>query len=152
VLYAADMQFRGQTHLIRVGLPRADITVDDLRRLFEAAYWARFQVSLPEIKPVLVNLLTSVIGVRRPFPMAALFEAGARASDLAAAVTAERAVYAAGRWHQARVFDRVKLPLGAVIRGPAIVQQIDATSVIEPGATARVDDLGNLRIGVGAAP
>jgi len=152
VLHAADMQFRGQTHLIRVELPRADVSRDALRQLFEAAYYARFQVSLPEIKSVLVNHATSVIGVRRPFPIAALFEAAARAPDVAGAVINERALYAAGRWHAAQVFDRVKLPLGARIRGPAIVQQIDATTVIEPGASARVDEAGNLRITVGALP
>ena len=47
--------------------------------------------------------------------------------------------------------ERVKLPIGARISGPAIVQQIDATTVIEPGATATVDAIGNLRIAVGGA-
>ena len=38
----------------------------------------------------------------------------------------------------------------ARLKGPAIVQQIDATTVIEPGATALVDAIGNLRITVAA--
>ena len=52
VLHGADMQFRGQTHLIRVTLPRAGVSRDEMQALFEAAYFARFQVRLPEIKAV----------------------------------------------------------------------------------------------------
>ena len=68
VLHGADMQFRGQTHLIRVAFPRADVSREEMQALFEAAYFARFQVRLPEIRAVLVNLVTSVIGRRRAFP------------------------------------------------------------------------------------
>jgi N-methylhydantoinase A len=151
VLYAADMQFRGQTHLIRVQLPSAEVERAELQRRFEAAYFARFQVRLPEIEPVLVNLMTSVIGRRRPFPVASLLAEGARAATLEGASIGKRAIYAGGRWQSGSVFDRLKLPVGATFTGPAIVQQIDATTVVEPGASARVDRIGNLRISVGAA-
>ena len=149
VLHGADMQFRGQTHLIRVALPRADVTREEMQALFEAAYFNRFQVRLPEIKAVLVNLVTSVIGRRRRFPMAALIDAGQRATKVEGAIIAERRLFARGGWQTAPVFDRVKLPAGARIAGPAIVQQIDATTLIEPGSAALVDEIGNLRIAVG---
>jgi len=149
VLHGVDMQFRGQTHLIRVALPRADVTREEMQALFEAAYFHRFQVRLPEIKAVLVNLVTSVIGRRRRFPMAALIDAGQRATKVEGAIIAERKLFARGGWQTAPVFDRVKLPAGARIAGPAIVQQIDATTLIEPGSAALVDEIGNLRIAVG---
>ena len=152
VLHGADMQFRGQTHLIRVAFPRADVEREEIQSLFEAAYDARFQVRLPEIKAVLVNLVTSVIGRRRAFPIASLIDAAGRAARLQDAVIGERQLFAAGRWQAAQVFDRVKLPTGARLTGPAIMQQIDATTVVEPGAVATVDAVGNLRIAVGAAP
>ncbi len=50
VTYGADMQFRGQTHLIRVALPSPEIDRATLQELFEAAYFRRFQVRLPEIR------------------------------------------------------------------------------------------------------
>jgi N-methylhydantoinase A len=152
VLHAADMQFRGQTHLIRVALPGADVPRETVQALFEAAYHARFQVQLPEIKAVLVNLVTSVIGRRRAFPMASLIDAGGRATRLVDAVGGERQLFADGRWQTAQVFDRTRLPIDARITGPAIVQQIDATTVIEPGAVATVDGIGNLRIAVAGGP
>ncbi|KMO14898.1 hydantoinase/oxoprolinase family protein [Methylobacterium indicum] len=147
VTFGADMQFRGQTHLIRVALPSPDIDRATLQELFEAAYFRRFQVRLPEIRAVVVNLVTSVIGRRRPFPLAALIDEAGR-TDLAGARLGTRPVYAGGAWHEAAIYSREALPLGAEIAGPAVIQQIDATTVIEPGATARVDAIGNLRIRV----
>ncbi|AWN52650.1 hydantoinase/oxoprolinase family protein [Methylobacterium sp. 17Sr1-1] len=145
VTYGADMQFRGQTHLIRVALPSPGIDRATLQELFEAAYFRRFQVRLPEIRAVVVNLVTSVIGRRKPFPLAALIDEAGR-SDLAGARLGTRPVYAGGAWHEAAIYSREALPLGAEISGPAVIQQLDATTVVEPGAVARVDAIGNLRI------
>jgi N-methylhydantoinase A len=152
VLHGADMQFRGQTHLIRVALPSAEVSREAVQELFEAAYHARFQVRLPEIKAVLVNLTTSVIGRRPAFPIACLLGSGARVGRVEDAVIGERQLFADGRWQTAQVFDRTRLPTGARLLGPAIVQQLDATTLIEPGAAATVDALGNLSIVVGRAP
>ncbi|ACA16445.1 5-oxoprolinase (ATP-hydrolyzing) [Methylobacterium sp. 4-46] len=145
VTYGADMQFRGQTHLIRVALPRPDLGRAALQELFEAAYFRRFQVRLPEIRAVLVNLVTSVIGRRRAFPLGSLLDPAAR-TDLAGARLGTRPLHAEGRWHEAAIYARERLPEGARIAGPAVIQQVDATTVIEPGAHATVDAIGNLRI------
>jgi N-methylhydantoinase A len=56
-----------------------------------------------------------------------------------------------GGWLDTPIFDRASLGRGATLAGPAIVEQPDTTVVIDPGATAIVDDLGNLVISVGAA-
>jgi N-methylhydantoinase A len=146
VLYFADMQFRGQTHLIRIALPRPDIAREELQALFEEAYFNRFQVRLPEIRAVLVNLATSVIGRRRTLPLATL------AGPAPAPGESERGIYAEGGWHGARVLARESLRPGDHIDGPAVIHQLDATTVIEPGAVATVDPVGNLRIKVGAVP
>jgi N-methylhydantoinase A len=44
------------------------------------------------------------------------------------------------------VFDRARLPIGARLAGPAIVEQPDTTTVIPPGYAASVEASGNLRI------
>jgi N-methylhydantoinase A len=152
VLHGADMQFRGQTHLIRVALPGAEVSREEIQALFDAAYFNRFQVRLPEIKAVLVNLVTSVIGKRRSFPMGSLIDAANRSADIRGAEIAKRQLYADGRWQTARVLDRLKLPVGARIQGPSVIQQVDATTVIEPGTVATVDAIGNLRIRMAASP
>ena len=149
--FGADMQFRGQTHLIRVALPSASPSREEIQQLFETAYFNRFQVRLPEIKAVLVNLVTSVVGKRRTFPVSALLDESARAKTVGEAMIGERKLYAGGAWHTAAILDRGRLPLGATVAGPAVIQQIDATTVVEPGASAHVDKVGNLRITVGRA-
>jgi N-methylhydantoinase A len=146
VLHSAEMQFRGQTHLIRVALPKADMALADIQKAFEAAYFARFRVELPEIRAVLVNLLTTVIGRRPSFPLSALLDPEARKDGVEAARIGTRALYAGGAWHQATVWQREGLPEGATLAGPAIIQQADATTVLEPGSRAIVDAIGNLRI------
>jgi N-methylhydantoinase A len=146
VLHNAEMQFRGQTHLIRVALPGTDVSREEMQALFEAAYFKRFQVRLPEIRAVLVNLVTSVIGRRRPFPLGALLDHAKRNASVAEARLGTRPLYADGAWHEAAVYAREALPADARIAGPAVVQQFDATTVIEPGAVATVDAIGNLRI------
>jgi N-methylhydantoinase A len=45
------------------------------------------------------------------------------------------------------IYDRARLPVGARIDGPAIVEQTDTTTVIPPGYSATVDTSSNLRIG-----
>jgi N-methylhydantoinase A len=148
-LHFADMQFRGQTHLIRVALPHyREITHEEIQDRFEAAYFARFQVRLPEIRAVLVNLNTSVIGRRRTFPLASLMNREAQGAKPADAVISERRIYADGAWHMANIYDRERLAPGMTVIGPAVIQQLDATTVVEPGAAATVDDIGNLRIRV----
>ncbi len=146
ILYGADMQFRGQTHLIRVALPGPDITREAMQALFEDAYHKRFQVRLPEIRAVVVNLVTSVIGRRRAFPLSSLLDPAARAGTVEDSRLGSRPLYADGRWQEAAVYAREALPFRSRIEGPAVVQQVDATTVIEPGAVATVDDIGNLRI------
>ena len=54
--------------------------------------------------------------------------------------------YFEGEWHDAVIFDREKLGVGAVIPGPAIVQEMDSTTLILPGHAATVDEVGNLLI------
>ena len=62
---------------------------------------------------------------------------------------AEREMFADDRWQRIEVYERSALPAQARIEGPAIIQQMDATTVLEPGACATLDGLGNLRITVG---
>jgi N-methylhydantoinase A len=76
--YSADMQFVGQTHLLRVPLPDASPTRDQLQRLFEAAYNARFKVDLPEIRASVMNLNVSVTGRRAELDLSRLIDPSGR--------------------------------------------------------------------------
>ena len=144
---SADMQFQGQSHILSVGVDGADIGVAGLHKAFAAAYFRRFGIELPEIPPVLVNLHTAVIGVRPEISLGAL-AATDRAPTLAAARLGSRRVWFSDGWHDTPVYAREKLPLDATLHGPAILEQLDCTTVVEPGDTVRQDRLGNLLISV----
>ncbi|MCV0395249.1 MAG: hydantoinase/oxoprolinase family protein [Rhizobiaceae bacterium] len=151
VVHSADMQFVGQTHLITIPLPDAEIRREKLQALFEEAYFARFKVRLPEVHANLVNLNTSVIGVRDEVDLSTLIEPAGRAANLAGSLVETRPVWFDGEWIDTPVHAREKLPLEAAFEGPAILEQLDATTVIEPGCSVRQDGDGNLIVGVGQA-
>ncbi len=63
-----------------------------------------------------------------------------------AAPRAHRRIRHAGRDHDAAVYDRASLGEGALIAGPAIVEQLDTTTFILPGWCARADRIGTLHL------
>ncbi len=149
-VHTADMQFIGQTHLINVALPSPEVSREELQRLFEKAYFARFRVELPEIRAMLVNLNTSVIGTRSALDLSTLIDPAGRAETLADALVETRPVwFEAGGFQDTPVYSREKLPLEAEVHGPAILEQMDATTVMEPGDRATSDADGNLIIEIG---
>lgn len=148
-VHSADMQFQGQSHILSVSVDSPAIGVEGLRKAFAAAYWRRFGIELAEIPPVLVNLHTAVIGVRPEIALE-LLAAGARAPTLEAAQTGERRVWFADGWRSTPVYARDRLPLDAAFEGPAILEQLDCTTVVEPGDLVTQDRLGNLLIAVKA--
>src|SRR5574341_632218 len=79
-LHSADMQFQGQSHMLSVALPGPKVTREQLQELFERAYWARFEVELPEIRAMLVNVHTAVIGLRPRFDLSLLSDRSRSAS------------------------------------------------------------------------
>ncbi len=149
VAHSVDMQFIGQTHLLRVPLPDGIPSREALQSLFEQAYFKRFKVQLPEIRPALVNVNCSVIGRRPEIDLSALIDAGGRRDSLDQARTGTRRVWFDG-WVDTPVFWRDHLPATATLQGPAIVEQMDCTLVLEPGDHAVQDADGNLIVTLGA--
>ncbi len=147
-VWSADMQFQGQSHILSVGVESPGIGVEGLRKAFAIAYDRRFGIELAEIPPVLVNLHTAVIGVRPEISLAVL-GAGQREPTLKAAQLGERRVWFADGWQQTPVYAREKLPLDVAFSGPAILEQLDCTTVVEPGDRVTQDKLGNLLITLG---
>ena len=148
-IYSVDMQFIGQTHLLRVPLPSAMPTRAELQARFEEAYFNRFHVELPEIRASLVNVNTSVIGRRTEIDLSMLIDAAGRKATLAEAQTSTRSVWFDG-WRETPIYWRDHLPLKATISGPAIIEQMDTTIILEPGDVATQDDDGNIIISIGA--
>jgi N-methylhydantoinase A len=143
--YSADMQFIGQTHLLRIPLPSATPTRAELQERFETAYHARFRVTLPSIRANLVNLNCSVIGHRPETDLSRLIDPADRRPT--AEPKSRRTVWF-GTPHDTPVYWRDHLPLSATIPGPAIIEQMDTTSLIDPGCTVTLDADANLIVSV----
>jgi N-methylhydantoinase A len=148
-IWSVDMQFIGQTHVLRVPLPGHTPTREELQSLFEAAYFQRFRVQLPEIRANLVNVNTSVIGRRPEIDLSLLIEAANRKKTLAEAQTGTRKVWF-DSWRDTPIYWRDHLPLDAAITGPAIIEQMDTTVLIEPGDVATQDHDGNIIVTLAA--
>ncbi len=156
MVFELDMHYAGQTHTVGVPLPVAvgaacggggggtGLTEAVVRAAFESAYQAAFSRLLPGLPVRIVTLRTAAIGRRPPLDLAAL--APGEGASLAAAARGTRPVFFDGAWHETAVLARLDLPVGAVIPGPAVLEQPDATVLVDPGLAARVDRLGNLII------
>jgi N-methylhydantoinase A len=149
-IHSVDMQFVGQSHILRVPLDGPSPSRQDLRQRFEAAYMARFKIALDEIRPKLVNINTSVIGVRPPLDLSLLIDPAGRQANETDALTGSRPVFFDTDWVETPIYARERLPIDAAFSGPAIIEQMDTTIVIEPGDRVTGDAQGNLIIHVGA--
>jgi N-methylhydantoinase A len=147
VVYELDMHYLGQTHTVAVPLPVATsgplgVTETMICQAFEAAYLASFSRLLPGLPIRIVSLRVAAIG-RRPAFDFNVFAPDTTAS-LDQAKRGTRSVWFTGGFRDTAIWSRLDLPAGAHIEGPAILEQPDATTVIEPGHAGRIDALGNL--------
>jgi len=142
-----DMAYVGQTHTVAVPVQvEVDAgavktpTIAAIEAAFDAAYQATYGRLLPNGVRRVMNLRTAVIGRRPKFDLTALAPRGGRVED---ARTTTRRVHFGDAWHDTAIYDRLALPVGAEIKGPAILTQPDTTVLVDPGLTARVDAFGN---------
>ena len=137
-----DMLYVGQTHTVAVPVPASVRSVDAIRSAFTESYRREYGRTLGDLPARVVNLRVSVIGVRSEVDLSIL--APGEGASLLEAEREDRELYVDGGWRPARVFDRLQLPVGAEIFGPAILEQGDATTFIDPGLAGRVDRFGNV--------
>ena len=72
--------------------------------------------------------------------------APAAGADPAAAAIAETAIWVDGGDSTATVYDRGRLAAGHKVDGPAIVSEMDSTTLVLPGHVGEVDGWGNIVI------
>ena len=141
-----DMRYAGQNYELPVALPEGKLDGTTLLALAEgfAEAHRRQYGFVAEGEPVqLVTFRTEAVGLVAKASFQPQADAG---PDASAAVMGSREVWLpeAGGFVPCRVYDRDGLRCGNVIEGPAIVEQMDATTLILPGMTARVEPFLNL--------
>lgn len=147
-----EMRYWGQSFELSVPAPSSS-TIDqawmnELTESFHDAHEMAYGFRAKDEPVELVNLRLTTIGkIVRP-QMQKLKSIG---TDVFVAFKGERPVYFAENSGekgvvQTPVYDRSKLPAGAVFEGPAIIEEPDCTTVIHPAWTVTVDEFGNLEI------
>jgi N-methylhydantoinase A len=143
VTHAAEMAYLGQIHSLRVEID-ATWTPAQITAAFYDAYAKEYGNTLGDIPCVIVSLKTVVQGLRnqaaRSFPKPPQLDPPKN--------PATRPVYFK-KWYDTPVYARRDLKPGMAFVGPAIIEQTDTTTVIEPGMKARIDAYGNLLAEVG---
>ena len=129
------MRYIGQAYELNV--PARGDCVASFHRVHEK----RYGYSDPKRPVEIVNIRARAIGST---PKPALPKIPASGADASASLKGEREAFFGGRPIRTCIFDRSHLRAGNHLRGPAIVTEYSATTVILPSWGARVDAYGNL--------
>ncbi|MBP1731131.1 MAG: N-methylhydantoinase A/acetone carboxylase, beta subunit [Deltaproteobacteria bacterium] len=145
----AEMRYYGQLRDIDIFLPETTLgshfdeaTLKELIATFHTRHRELYGHSDPTLPVTIALLKLRVIGKRRPFTLAKVPLNGA---DPGVALKRKRPVYWKERngFVQTPCYDGDKLHHGAVIPGPAIIEEKKTTVVIPPGCVAEVDAYDN---------
>jgi N-methylhydantoinase A/oxoprolinase/acetone carboxylase beta subunit len=147
----ADMRYVGQGYELSVPIPDGPVdagTPAALRGAFDRVYAHRYGYSDPAAAVELVTVSVTVTGAG---PEVRLPEHRPATRDAAEARRPDRPAYfpEAPGYLPCAVYDRSRLPVGACIAGPAIVEEPESTTVLPPGARAEVDRWANLLVDLG---
>jgi N-methylhydantoinase A len=141
----ADLRYLGQNYELQVQFPEGPVTEETfaaLRAGFEDAHRQRFGFAPPDEKVELVTLRLEAIGV---VAKAELHREEVRNAAEPVA-TAFRQVWLpeSGGVTECPIYQRSDLSAGQRFDGPAVIEQMDTTTLVLPGMTAHVDAYGNL--------
>jgi len=130
-----DMRYVGQAYELMV--PEGGDFVGG----FHGEHQQRYGYADPARPVEVVNVRVRVIGLTETinWPRRKLVDADSRG-----AITGRRRVYFAGKACDAAVYTREKLQPGNRLRGPAVISEYSATTVVPPGWQTRVDGFENL--------
>jgi N-methylhydantoinase A len=145
IRYQVDVRYHGQGLRLTIGVDLQDLEKRGMAAIsepFDAEHKRLFTFALP-LEHEVVSLRAVVQGkgiqVKRPV-------IGKGGADPRAATVGRQTVYMEGRDRSAVVYDRLRLKSGNRIPGPAIVIEMDSTTVILPRHHGRVDRFGNILI------
>ena len=143
--FEVDVRYAGQAFevplIISADVLRADGIAGILAR-FDEEHKRLFTFNM-DTPHEIVNLRAVALGRALDLPAAPLAKGN---GDPAAAKVRDHEVWMEGRLQPAVIYDRAKLLAGDMIPGPAIVCEMDSTTLIESGCVGTVDHVGNILI------
>ncbi|KGE04522.1 hydantoinase/oxoprolinase family protein [Pseudohaliea rubra] len=145
VRYQVDLRYAGQSADISVTMSPEDFLAEGLAPAtgrFDELHEQMFNFRLSKAKEI-VNLRVIVLG---PGAEAVELHVDEGDGDASRAAVAATKIYSDGETHDGTIYDRSKLLAGDRIDGPAIITEVDSTTLVLPGSHAMVDSVGNLLI------
>jgi len=144
-----DMRYRGQWRSLAVPVPGQIHSMDEAISIFHDEYEKAHNFRREDFPVEIYRITVKAIGVtpKPTFPRVAI-DRNARATP-----KGSRKVWFHGQPEavETSLYDRDKLPAGATLQGPAIIDQLDSTTVIPPDATAYIDEWLNIQIKMSVA-
>ncbi|MGE4220835.1 MAG: hydantoinase/oxoprolinase family protein, partial [Alphaproteobacteria bacterium] len=147
-----DMRYLGQAFELILPMPSDRMDEEALATMvsrFHARHREFNGYDVPEHPVEIVNLRLVVTAHRPSAPPETAGSARARLAD--AVLDRRRVWFAETGYVETPVYDRDRLPADAMFAGPAIIEQMDATTVVPPEAEVQTDAFGNLFIEVKSA-
>jgi N-methylhydantoinase A len=146
LLRSLDLRYLGQGYELEISAPDKNYEKKDLESLcyeFSRVHREKYGYTMAEDTVEIVNLrLTAIGGLSKPM----IREESPSGKDLKEALKGTRRVYMDGEFMEASIYERKKLKCGNEIQAPAIIEQLDSTTVLFPGYKAFVDKYRNLVI------
>ena len=145
VTYQADLRYAGQAFQITVEFTEAELRekgVAVLTDQFDAEHEQLFTFKLGDGHEIL--MIRAVVGASVTLKADISIPKGS--GDIGGALIHQSRFFYEGDWHDAGIYDRGRLGAEDVVAGPAIVSEMDSTTVVLPGYSATVDTVGNLLI------
>jgi N-methylhydantoinase A len=143
--FEIDVRYAGQAFEVPLTITPEVLErdgIDGLLKRFDEEHLRLFTFNM-ETPHEIVNLRAVALGQSLDLPAAELPTGD---GNPAAAKMRDHTLWMDGREQAAVIYDRAKLRQGDVIPGPAIVVEMDSTTLIEAGCVAHVDAVGNILI------
>jgi N-methylhydantoinase A len=147
----AYMRYVGQGHEVPVALPARRLRheeVETIRSAYDAAYARFYDRPVPGSDVEILSYAVVVSTVAEP-------STAARSSVLSAPSGSRRVMAVrdtvSGEVSDWRIHDRWTLARGAVVSGPAIIAENETSTLVGPGWSARMNDLGYIELAREAA-
>ena len=145
VTYQADVRYAGQAFQITVEFDEKEYETKGIQLItdaFDEEHYQLFTFKLNDGHEILmIRAIVKVAQSEIKHSASVLSD-----SSLQDAVIQDSRFYHEAQWHDAKIYDRNKLHSKHLIPGPAIVSEMDSTTVILPEHEAAVDEVGNLII------
>jgi N-methylhydantoinase A len=142
--WTADMRYCGQGHELSIPVPAATLGPQDrdtLRGLFVAQYEAQFGRAIPELD---VEILSWALRLAIPVAPMPPVPASGKPVMAVAGETVQIADPSTGLAVGVSLYERSSLPVGSMVKGPALIVEIETTTFVTAAFDATINGLGHL--------